>query len=67
MKHLDGYDDATPAIVDDDIGDQVTAQERLSLQLTPPEVSQNVFNLKMKIPKDIMAFPSWLRRRRRTL
>ena len=67
MKHLDGYDDATPAIVDDDIGDQVTAQERLSLQLTPPEVSQDVFNLKMIIPKDIMAFPSWLRRRRRTL
>ena len=42
VKHLDGYDDATPAIVDDDIGDQVTAQERLSLQLTPPEVFQNV-------------------------
>ena len=34
---------ATPAIVDDDIGDQVTAQERLSLQLTPPEVSQRCF------------------------
>ena len=58
---------ATPAIVDDDIGDQVTAQERLSLQLTPPEVSQDVFNLKVIIPKNIMAFPSWLRRRRRTL
>ena len=67
MKHLDGYhDDDTPAIVDD-IGDQVTAQERLSLQLTPPEVSQDVFNLKVIIPKNIMAFPSWLRRRRRTL